>query len=86
MREIAGPDRRLPIADADIHSNFDFGILHVCGDGLLAVARRALAFPCQFIGAELDSQLIAIGGLARFADGHHDSSPVCIFAGDGRFQ
>ncbi len=86
MGQVAGPNGGRRRADAHVRADHDLGVLHVAGDGLFDVARCPLALVGDEMGPEPDRKLVAVGGLARLADGHDHAAPVGVFSGDGRLQ
>ena len=87
LGQVAGPDRRLAAAEADI--------------GADARSRRASCRPrsplrnrpgsrspsiSQAVVAEPDRQPVAVGRLAGLADRHDDAAPIGVLAGDRRLD
>src|SRR5690606_974609 len=80
LRQVAGPHRRLATAEAEIDPDGDLVPLHVGGGGGLVIGGIARAFVGHADVAEEDGEPVALGRLARLADGHDDAAPVGVLA------
>src|SRR5437762_1895420 len=78
VRQIAGPHRRLAVADADIDGDVDVAAFHVAGDRRLVIARHRPALGGDLDPADGDRQAVAVGLLAGLADRHDDPPPIGI--------
>ena len=90
MRQIAGPNTRLPRALAAFHADIDgngyFLALHMARHRRFFIAGHDLAVPRHFDPANGNGQFIARGFFARFADRHDNAPPISIGAGNGGFH
>ena len=74
MRQIAGPNARLALANSQIDRNLDLATSHRLCRGSLVVPRRAFAFFRHELIAERNLQPVAIGRVALIATGANDQS------------
>src|SRR5271156_4403688 len=73
--QVAGQHAVAALAQSKRDFERDFGPLHYRGDFDLVVSEVALALVGDADAAEPDRQLVAVGGLAGFADRHDDAAP-----------
>src|SRR5690606_27133017 len=78
--EVAGPDRCLATAKADVNADNDLVALHVGGSVGFRIVWIALSLDGDTNVAEPDGKQIAISRLAGLANSHHDTTPIGILA------
>jgi len=82
MRQVAGPNGGLALAETDIDGDLHLAPLHVVDDRRLVVAIDHAAVARHPGAAHGDGQLVAVGRLARLAHRHDDAAPIRVLAGD----
>src|SRR4029079_6998456 len=80
--EIAGENAIAAFAQPECNFQADFGFLHCLAHGRFIIAWIACALMRDADAAKTDRYLVPVRRLTRFTDGHHDTAPVCVFAGD----
>src|SRR5713101_3698093 len=82
VRQVAGPDRRAALADAEIERDVDFAPGHVLRHRRLVIAGHRPALLGDPHAADGDGELVALGFLARLAHGHDDAAPIGVAGGE----
>src|SRR5437660_11953395 len=75
LREVASQHPVAPLAEPERDLERDLLLLHRRGDLRLIIGAVARALVGDANAAKPDRELVAIGGLAGFADGHDHAAP-----------
>jgi TDG/mug DNA glycosylase family protein len=82
VRQIAGPDRGLATADAEIDRDHDVAPLHMFRYRRLVIIRHRAAVFGDADAADGDGEAVAVGFLPGLAHGHDDAPPIGVTGGE----